>query len=102
MLRATLHISALGSELAEYCPFKLMQCSGLSDSYLKCSATLCFVGLNSQHYKQPSMHCCCCPNGMLTQVAVRNIIFNGTLHIVLSPLLNSLPVVGAIQVSFSP
>lgn len=39
-----------------------------------------------------------CPVKMLVQVAVRNIIFNGTLHIILSPLLNSLPVVGAIQV----
>ena len=48
------------------------------------------------------MHCCSCPNGLFTQVAVRNIIFNGTLHIVLSPLLNSLPVVGATQVSSSP
>ena len=38
-------------------------------------------------------------NRVLMQVAVRNIIFNATLHIILSPLLNSLPVVGAIQVS---
>ena len=40
-----------------------------------------------------------CPYASLMQVAVRNIIFNGTVHLVLSPLLNTLPVVGAIQVS---
>jgi hypothetical protein len=36
------------------------------------------------------------------QVAVRNLIFNGTLHIVLTPLLNSLPVIGAVHVSDNP
>ncbi|CAL5221943.1 g4219 [Coccomyxa viridis] len=35
------------------------------------------------------------------RVAVRNIIFNATVHLVLSPLLNSLPVVGAIQFAFA-
>lgn len=38
---------------------------------------------------------------MVVQVAVRNIIFSGTVHLVLSPLLNNLPVVGAIQVTSS-
>lgn len=39
--------------------------------------------------------------GPALQVAVRNLVFSGRLHIVLTPLLNSLPVIGAVQVSRS-
>lgn len=33
---------------------------------------------------------------------MRNLVFNGTLHIVLTPLLNSLPVIGAVHVCDRP
>lgn len=58
-------------------------------------------GVKSQRLRQSLVHICYSLARQLMQVAVRNIIFSGTLHIILSPLLNSLPVVGAIQVSYS-
>ena len=40
-----------------------------------------------------------CKHWLLVQIAVRNLVFSGRMHIILTPLLNSLPVVGAVQVN---